>query len=416
LRKIASFFLLCTFLLFTNINAQSIRPDRQAEQKPNTETPKQFDIDLGFQQKTPDKIIPSQQYLEQALEVAVDSNSYKLGPGDLLQISVWGILENQFLTEITAEGYVVIPTISEIYVSGLTLADGSLLIKENLKRYFKKASFSIRLIKMRKFRVFVVGEIIYPGTYYLRAADRLDDAIQLAGGLTQWGDNTRIQLRHKNEKVDTLNLSDFYLSGILDENPNLDGGDIILVPAIDLQKNYAIIEGNVGSEGIYQIRPKETLFAFLTRVQALNRKSNIDNVLLIRNEQKILFNLMSNESKARTEFLQTGDRIIVPTNRDRVYVKGEVFQPGPVAYLANYKAKDYAGLAGIMETAKKIEDIYVIRMASGKIEKGGDVVVQKGDIVVVPQRGRELFKDYMSILTPIISIGLSTYAIIQASK
>lgn len=353
MRKIASFFLLCTFLLFTNINAQSIRPDRQAEQKPNTETPKQFDIDLGFQQKTPDKIIPSQQYLEQALEVAVDSNSYKLGPGDLLQISVWGPLENQFLTEITAEGYVIVPTISEIFVSGLTLADGSALIKENLKRYFKEASFSIRLIKMRKFRVYLVGEVAKPGTYYMRGSDRLSDLLEVAEGLTPSGNESSIQMRHAGGENDTIDIVDFYRNGNKNANPHLNGGDVIFIPQINFSQAGV---SNMESSSVYQLK------------------------------------------------------------KEYIYVKGEVYQPGAYPYLASLKAKDYAGMAGMQETAQNIHKIYVINSRTGEVTKGGEVPVGQGDIVVVPQRSRETFKDYLSILTPIISIGLSTYAIIRVSK
>jgi protein involved in polysaccharide export with SLBB domain len=353
LRKITFFFLTTIFLFFSNSSAQSVRPERQTEQKPTTEIPKQFDIDFGFQEKTPEKVVPSQQYLEQALEVAVDSNSYKLGPGDLLQISVWGILENQLLTEVTAEGYVVIPTISEIYVSGLTLADGSSLIKKNLQRYFKEASFSIRLIKMRKFRVYLVGEVAKPGTYYMRGSDRLSDLLEVAEGLTPSGNESVIQMRHANGENDTLNIIDFYLHGDKAANPYLNGGDVIFIPRIDFSQNNS---NYIDTPGIYQLK------------------------------------------------------------KEYIYVKGEVYQPGAYPYMTNLKAIDYAGMAGMRETAQDVNKIYVIHSKTGEISNGGEATVMQGDIVVVPQRSRETFKDYLSILTPIISIGLSTFAIIQASK
>jgi protein involved in polysaccharide export with SLBB domain len=353
LRKITFFFLLTVFLIFGNISAQSVRPERQTEQKPTTEISKQFDIDFGFQEKTPEKVVPSQQYLEQALEVAVDSNSYKLGPGDLLQISVWGPLENQFFTEITAEGYVVVPTISEIYVSGSTLAEGSSLIKKNLQRYFKKASFSIRLIKMRKFRVYLVGEVAKPGTYYMRGSDRLSDLLEIAEGLTPGGNESAVQMRHANGENDTLNIIDFYRHGDKAANPYLDGGDVIFIPRIDLSQNN-LNDGD--TPGVYQLK------------------------------------------------------------KEYIYVKGEVYQPGAYPYLVDLKALDYAGMAGMQETAQDVHKIYVIHSKTGKVSEGGKVTVGKGDIVVVPQRNRETFKDYLTIITPIISIGLSTYAIIQASK
>jgi len=384
-----------------------------AQQQERAQT---FDTDIQQLEKTNEQIIAQQQYLEQALEKDIDSTVYVLGPGDQLLIKIWGILENQFITEVTPEGYVIVPTIREIKVSGLTLAQGAKVIKKVLSEYFKDSGYSIRLVKLRKFRIFIVGEIKQAGTYYLRGADRVSDAIELAGGLTSWGDDTRVHIRHSDESVDTVNISRFYLKGDLSQNPYLEGGDIIYIPPIDLNKNFVIIEGNVGSEGVYQIRHNESLFDFLMRVRAINRKSNIRAVLLFRKGEKRVFNLLEEESAARSERLQKGDRIIIPSNRNQVYVKGEVSQPGPYPYFANYTIRDYAGFAGILETARGLNSAYVIHSESGKIEKGGNAVVQKGDIVVIPRRRREVFKDYLAILTPIISIGLSVYAIIQTSK
>jgi protein involved in polysaccharide export with SLBB domain len=269
---------------------------------------------------------------------------------------------------------------------------------------------------MRKFRVFVVGEVQNPGTYYLRSVDRVTDAIQLARGLVGWGDDTRVQIRHDNNEVDTVNVSEFYVSGDLKYNPVLTGGDVVFVPPIDLQKKYVVIEGNVGSQGLYQVRANENLFSLLTRLKTINRRSDIENIIIMRDSEKKVFNLLQNEAAARNEILQNGDRIIIPSIRDRVYVKGEVLQPGPFPYLANYMAKDYAGLAGMLASAKDFNKVYVIHAETGKVEKGGNVIVDNGDIVVVPKSTRENVKDYLAIITPLISIALSTVAIIQATK
>jgi len=389
---------------------------QQGEKARLQERARVYDIDFQEIQRTNEQIVSQPQLLEQALEKEIDSTKYILGPGDKLLIKIWGPFENQFFVDVSPEGYIVIPASKEIKVSGLSLAEGIRLIKETLSKYFKEAKFSIRLIKLRKFRVYVVGEIQNPGTYYLRASDRLSDAIQLAGGLIEWSDEARIEIRHFNGSVDTVDINQFYLEGNLDANPHLNGGDIIYIPPINLEKNFVVIEGNVGSEGIYQVHSGETLFEFLTRTKAINRRAEINNILLYRNGEKYVYNLLSKSSKAKKEILQRGDRIFVPTNKRRVYVKGEVRQPGAFPYLASYTAADYAGLAGILETAKDMDEIYVIRNNTGKIEKGAKVMVFKGDIVVVPKRTREIIRDYLSILTSIISLAISTYALIRTTR
>jgi len=116
------------------------------------------------------------------------------------------------------------------------------------------------------------------------------------------------------------------------------------------------------------------------------------------------------------EFLQTGIIIINSSWQDKIYVKGEVAQLGPFPYLANYTARDYVGFVGLLETSQKLDNIYVIHTRTGDVEKGADVIVGNGDIVVVPRRSREIIKDYMAIFMPIISVGLSAYALIRATR
>ncbi len=296
------------------------------------ESPAVFDVDAEKALRTNEQIIPQQQFLEQTFEKAIDSTQYILGPGDQLLIKLWGALDEQFLTVITPEGFAIIPSVAEVHVSGISLAEASERIKAQLDKVFKNSQYSIRLLRLRKFRVYVVGEVQTPGTYFMRAVDRVSDVIHLAGGISTWGDDTRIRVKHLSGITDTVNVSEFYLTGLLRHNPILNGGDIIYVPPIDLHRDYVVIEGNVGSQGIYQIRPSETLIALLNRLRALNRRSNIENVVLVRENQKKVFNLLDTASGAYREILQTGDRIIVPTNRINVYVRGEVATPGSYPY------------------------------------------------------------------------------------
>lgn len=375
-----------------------------------------FDMDALQLEQSNEQLIQGQQLIEQVFEKEINPDEYIVGPGDQLLVKVWGAMEKQIPVLVSPEGYVIIPAVSEIFVSGKTLTESIRLITNELGQTFQNARFTVRLIKMRKFRVFVVGEIQNPGTYFLRTVDRLSDAIQLAQGLTNWGDDTRVELRRENGEVSVINLTDFYLTGNLDNNPMLSGGDVIFIPSIDLQGNYAIIEGNVGSQGIYQLRKQESLFDFLTRLRALNRRSNLENIILFRDGEKSSYSLLSRDSEAFSVQLKSGDRIMVPTIRNQVYVRGEVAQPGAFPYLADYSALDYAGLAGVMETAKGLNRIQVIRLKTGEIEQGKDVVVENGDIVVVPRRARENLKDVLTILTPIISIGISAFALVQATK
>lgn len=160
----------------------------------------------------------------QVLEKEINENEYNLGPGDQLAIYILGELEFNFTSEITPEGYILIPTIGSIKISGLTLKNAKEILKSFIKQNYHSSKIEINLVGLRKFRVYVVGEIETPGTYFAQASDRVSDIIEIAGGTKSWADDTRIQVFHENNKVDTLNLLDFYAYGNKNNNPTLRGG------------------------------------------------------------------------------------------------------------------------------------------------------------------------------------------------
>ena len=122
---------------------------------------------------------------------------------------------------------------------------------------------------------------------------------------------------------------------------------------------------------------------------------------------------MESSEAAKSLKLKSGDRILITPQNKQVFVTGEVTFPGAFDYMANHPAHDYAGLAGITELARSIDEIYVIRAKSGKVERGRNIIVDIGDIIVVPRKRRETVRDYLTILTPILSLGISVYAIIS---
>ncbi len=363
--------------------------------------------------------------VNQVLEDTLEARDYVVGPGDQFTLHIFGGLEDQFSFTVLPEGVVLIPTIGPLEISGLTLKKSKRKIVNFVKDYYVNADISVNLTALRKYRVYLSGEVNEPGTYFIQRTDRLSDILEASGmvgveegsntatiGLNDWADETRIQIRHENGQCDTVDLSRFYRNGDKNENPYLNGGDVIYVPSIDLTKDYVTIEGNVGYQGIYSLRPDEDLFEFLRRVQALNKRSNLESIILFRDGERNDVDLINNMAAYVDYDLQNRDRIIIPTTYNRVYVRGEVMNPGGYPYLANYKARDYIGQAGALDTAVGMDEISVIRHETGEILKGADVVVKKGDTVILPKRTREVFKDYMSILMPIVSIAISTVALI----
>ncbi len=390
---------------------QLIRPETEDEDPLPVEK-SILDPESEFFKRNSENLFPGRQYLEQALDAAVDSNAYLVGPGDVLLLKVWGMLEAEAPLEVSSEGYVIIPSVGEIAVADLSLANASSLIKERVGKNITNSSFSVRLLRMRKFRVFLTGEVETPGTYYVRGVDRLSDALQLTGDQAKVGDESRIELRRRSGEVQVVDFSKFFGEGDLSANPLLQNGDIIYVPPIDARGDYVYIEGNLDAQGPYSLRPQETLWSALTRARVMNRQTDLSKIALLRGESRTIFNLLTDGDKTRSFLLEPGDKILVTPKLNQVFVTGEVTFPGAFDYKANHVAWDYAGFAGVTEKARSVDEIYVIRSATGEVVRGTQVVVENGDIVVVPRKRRETINDIVRIITPILSLGISLFAII----
>lgn len=369
----------------------------------------------------------------QVLEDILDVNEYIVGPGDGFQIYLWGEIENQVEATINPQGSLIIPSVGEIDLHDLTLAQAISKINEDISKKYLSNEISINLVTLKKFRIYLSGEVEIPGTYFVQASDRVSDVIEIANGVTDWADGTRIEIREKSGTMQAIDLSEFYLDGVKEQNPYLNAGDVIHIPSIDVTHGYVIVEGNaeIASSlrtetqtqsqvpvssllGVYALKENEKLYDFMRRVGALSRKSDLEDVVVIRAGEENKFNLLEREEEFVTFTLADKDKIIITPMIDQVYVSGEVHLPGQYPFKANFRASDYVGEAGLLETAADPEDYEILRRETGEVLSGGNVIIEKGDTIIVPMSGGEKFKDFMVVITPSLSLLASVLILVQA--
>ncbi len=366
----------------------------------------------------------------QVLEDILDPEIYMVGPGDQFRLFIFGMLENEFILTVLPEGYIYIPTVGKVDVKGMTLAEAKEKIIKKVKGSYVKSEVSVNLSGLRKFRVYLTGEVAAPGTYFVQGSDRVSDVIEVAGGVKDWADATSVELRHKNGQKETLNLLRYYRQGDKSVNPFLRGGDMIFISPIDLTKPYILVESRIDKvlEGqtaenkvveekstreIYRLLEGETIVSFLQRISAFTSEIDLAKITLIRDNKEYIIDLLHHFSEYESFTLQNRDRLIIPDLISEVYVQGEVLEPGAYIFNVNLTANDYASKAGITEKAKSSEDLVIVRAATGEVLKGGNIIIEKGDVIIVPRKMREDVRDYITILVPIITMGLSLYAVLR---
>ena len=161
------------------------------------------------------------------------SPSYKIGPGDVLRISVWKEegMEQEVLVK--PDGGITFPLAGDINASGLTTEELTDELKRKLKRYIPNPVVTVSVIQAVSNKIYVVGKVNRPGEY--KATNYMDvlQALSLAGGLTPYAESDEIKIiRHQNGKNEVFEFDyDEVIDGKkLEMNILLEAGDTIAVP------------------------------------------------------------------------------------------------------------------------------------------------------------------------------------------
>jgi polysaccharide export outer membrane protein len=110
---------------------------------------------------------------------------YQVGPGDVLEILVYGNEDLSRIPTVQTNGAIVMPLVGDIQVAGLTVAEvQSKLISLLAKDYLVNPQVEVKVREYRSQFVSVVGEVNGPGRQPLRGRTRLIDALIEAKGFT----------------------------------------------------------------------------------------------------------------------------------------------------------------------------------------------------------------------------------------
>jgi polysaccharide export outer membrane protein len=157
---------------------------------------------------------------------------YVIGPGDSLNIQLWKEAALSGLTRVRPDGFITLPLINEIQVSGLTTGDLRKILADKYQEFINSPVVTIRIEAIASSEVFLVGQVNKPGAYPLMGNDTLLQLITRAGGLTTFADRRDVRLvRRAGEKViEYMADYDAIVAGDLRQDLMLRPGDRIIVP------------------------------------------------------------------------------------------------------------------------------------------------------------------------------------------
>lgn len=133
---------------------------------------------------------------------AQEADNYKLGPGDMIIIQVFGEDELKLETQLTDSGTVNYPFLGTIKVTGMTIKQVEQHVYQGLKGdFFVEPNVFVGIVQYRPF--YIHGEVKKPGGYPYQPGMTVNQAIALAGGMTERASRDKIFISREGDKNNT---------------------------------------------------------------------------------------------------------------------------------------------------------------------------------------------------------------------
>jgi polysaccharide export outer membrane protein len=162
-----------------------------------------------------------------------DSGSYKLQPGDVLQVVVWKETDLQSEVLIRPDGGISFPLAGDLTAAGLTTDELRIALQTRVRKLIPDAVVTVSVKAPNGNRVFVIGKVNRPGDFPLLRPTDVMQALSLAGGATPFADTDAIRVLHRDGSRQVsirFRYSDVARGRHLEQNILLQSGDTVIVP------------------------------------------------------------------------------------------------------------------------------------------------------------------------------------------
>jgi len=255
----------------------------------------------------------------------IKQTEYRLMPGDIVEVSVFGVDELKELTgTINALNKVSLPLIGSVKIGGLTIPEAKKVLSGVFKQYVGNPQVSLRIKEYHGYRISVLGEVNKPDVYSLRGTRTVLDGIAMAGGLTDKASRTVIltHMEVENRSVTYINLDDLVKQWSLSENLMLKPGDIIYVP----KAKHIYVDGFVKNPSAYPITEPISVTRAISSAGGMLIDADPSNVAIYRKlntGKKEIIHVNVNEIRngnGKDVMLKADDIVVVPSSGIKVFV------------------------------------------------------------------------------------------------
>ena len=310
--------------------------------------------------------------------------SYRLGPGDRLALILTGDVNAAYTLDVTREGFIVVPQAGQIYVANLTLGELENILYTRLGRVYSgvrrgpgaTTRFSISPVRLRTNQIFVLGEVLTPGSYRISSASTALAALYASRGPTDNGSLRNIQIKRGGKTIETLDVYDYLINGDASHDVRLQNGDVVFVP---VRSQHVRVVGQVIRPATYELKTGETLAdairfaggftatASTRRVQVERIQSPAERALGGRDRVTLDISPVTLTRGGPGDVaMRDGDVVrvfpIAERVRNRIAIEGNVWQPGTIGLTPGMTVAQALRAAGGVKPDTYLGQILISRL------------------------------------------------------
>ncbi len=302
------------------------------------------------------------------VEGVVDPEKYIVGQGDIFNLGLYGYLNQVIPLTVSLEGTIIVPTVGEIEVNGLTLKRAKDKVINTVKKRYYSSDVSFTLAQPRTFLIQVAG--LTQGTYKSTSLTRPSQIISLIlfdtlnyqrkieekkyGEFIPQYSFRNIELLRKDGSTVRIDFYKFFSTKEDKYNPFLKEGDLLKIPNLELNKNCITVNGAVQLQGDYEYSDDDDLETVIGLGRGFDPNAEPDSIIVYRPTDfaKSFDVYYLSYDKDKNFKIKVFDRVFVKYKYDfkrmvSVKVLGEVLRPGiyPITF-KNTRLKDVIEMAG----------------------------------------------------------------------
>nr|MCR5578999.1 SLBB domain-containing protein [Prevotella sp.] len=361
---------------------------------------------------------------ESSMNLATPQN-YRLGPGDAVNVDIWGASQESITETISPDGTITIEDIGVIQLGGLSVSQAKAKLRRELGPRYQNSKIELTLGQTRTITVSVMGEVKTPGTYTMSAFATVYNALYMAGGPNDIGTLRNVKVFRNGRLLSNVDVYDFLLNGKLTGDVRLQDNDVITVSPYEALVN---ITGKVKRPMFYEMKKTESAATLLryaggftgdayTKAIRINRKAGPQYSVFSVGEFDLAdFKLMDEDSVSVDSTLNR--------YQNMVEIKGAIFRPGmyhvggqittvkALVEAADGLTENAIGQHAVMHRMKadrtlKMQSLDITGILEGTVP---DVELKNEDVIFIASREEEKYDQTITIHGEVNYPGVYRYA------